>query len=324
MVVIGGSAGAIEALRRVLGALPADPDAALHLALHIPPQSGSALARVLEKSGDLPASFASDGTPIQRGHLVIAPPDHHLLVGEHDVRVVRGPPESGHRPALDPLFRSAALWHGPRVIAVVLSGSLDDGTSGAWAVRQMGGVVVCQDPTDARFAGMPARVIEQVGADHVVASEELAPLLLDLIDSPAGAAPEPPAELAREFAISAAPVPEQPPLGRPSPFACPDCDGVLWWVEEHEPAHLRCRIGHAWAGAALVDRKHGEVERALWSALRSLEERGELAARLTDRARDRGWPRSEERFRAEAAQGEHAAMVLRRLLAEMEGPPEDE
>jgi two-component system, chemotaxis family, protein-glutamate methylesterase/glutaminase len=180
MIVIGASAGGVEALITVVGALPAGLPAAIFLAMHIPAQSPGLLPDILNRCGRLHAVHPVDGQAIQYRHIYVAPPDHHLLVEEGIVRVVRGPKENRHRPAIDPLFRSAVRTYGARVVGVILTGSMDDGTAGLMAIKRRGGKAIVQDPQDALFSSMPQSAIAHVEVDHVVPLSGVGPLLAKL------------------------------------------------------------------------------------------------------------------------------------------------
>lgn len=184
VIVIGASAGGVEVLTQLVGTLPSSLDAAVFVTLHFPAHGTSVLPRLLSRAGPLETVHPADDAPVRPGRIYVAPPDHHMLVFRDRVRLVRGPPENGNRPALDPMFRSAALAHGSRVVGVVLTGNLDDGTSGLMAVKRRGGIAVVQDPTDAMFPSMPASALEHVRVDHVVSIGSLGPLLAWLVGEP--------------------------------------------------------------------------------------------------------------------------------------------
>lgn len=317
--VIGASAGGVEALAQLAQGLPADLPAALFVVLHLPPHGLSVLPQILSRSGPLPAAHAHDGEPIRHGRIYVAPPDYHLLLHHGAVRVVRGPRENGHRPAVDPLFRTAAKVYGARVVGVVLSGALDDGTAGLAAVRQRGGVAVVQDPDDARYDSMPRSALENVGADHCLALADVAPTLVRLSGEvveealpPADPDLKAEADIA-ELDPAALNASEHP--GEPSAFACPDCGGVLWELQDGDLLRFRCRVGHAWTAGTLVGRQSDAVEDALWTALRALEEKAAMARRLAGRARKRDAAgRASAYFERQAAEVLEQAGLLRRTL----------
>src|SRR5436190_7735727 len=183
IVVMGASAGGVETLAELVSGLPEEFPAAIFVVLHLLPTAHSVLPEILDRSGTLPAAAAVDDEDIDRGRIYVAPPDRHLLLGPGRVSLTRGPRENGHRPAVDPLFRSAARAYRQRVIAVVLSGSLDDGTAGLRLVKRMGGTTVAQDPDDALYPSMPASAIANNSVDCVAPLAEMAGLLSRLVDS---------------------------------------------------------------------------------------------------------------------------------------------
>jgi two-component system, chemotaxis family, protein-glutamate methylesterase/glutaminase len=329
IVVVGASAGGVEALVQLAGSLPADLPAAVFVVLHVPSTASSALPDILSRHSPLPASHAKDGEPIEPGHIYVAPPDHHLLLRSDHVHLTRGPRENGHRPAVDPLFRSAAREFAARVIGVVLSGALDDGTAGLAAVKARGGLAVAQDPADTLYPGMPASALEHVQVDHVLPAAALGALLTRLAAEPAMAAPGPvPAEMEMEVEVEGfsleAMEGEHP--GRPSGFSCPDCNGVLWEIQDGGLQRFRCRVGHAWSPESLLTQQSEALEAALWVALRSLEERAALGMRLAETARRRGHTFSASRFQEQADEAQQAARLVRDLLLDrtnfaIMGPP---
>jgi two-component system, chemotaxis family, protein-glutamate methylesterase/glutaminase len=317
IVVVGASAGGVEALVDLTVSLPGDLPAAVFVVLHLPATGTSALPEILRRQGPLPAAHVKDGEPIRPGRIYVAPPDHHVLLRTGHVHLSRGPRENGHRPAIDPLFRSAAHEYAAKVIGVVLSGALDDGTAGLVAVKSRGGVAVVQDPADALYPAMPGSALEHVQVDHVVAAASmgklLARLLADLAEPPPGPAPDGmrvEVEM-EEFSLEAF---EGEHPGRPSGFSCPDCNGVLWQIREGGLERYRCRVGHAWSPEGLLTQQSEALEAALWVALRSLEERAALARRLSEPARRRGHSITATRFEEQAAEAAQAARLVRELL----------
>jgi len=319
VVVIGASAGGIEALRELLGTLPEDLPATVLVVVHMPATANSALPAILDRAAALPVLQAHDGHPLKPGSAVVAVPDRHLLVLDEHVVLSRGPRENGHRPAVDTLFRSAARSAGARVVSIVLSGALDDGTAGTIAVRARGGVAIAQDPADALYPSMPQHAIEVGGADHVVPVAGMAALLGRLLTEEVDESDVPPAgdlmdmetSLAN-FEADALNDDERP--GTPSGFGCPSCHGALFTITEGRMERYRCRVGHAWSPEALAAEQAQALEGALWMALRGLEERAALSLRMGTRAAERGHPHSARAFRERHDEAQQAALVLRGLL----------
>ncbi|GAB2476161.1 chemotaxis protein CheB [Jatrophihabitans fulvus] len=327
VVTIGASAGGVEALRLLMSGLRADFPGTILVVLHIPPYGGSALPAILDRAGPLPARHPVSGERFVPGTVLVAPPDHHLAVADDHVLLTRGPRENGHRPAVDVLFRSAARALGPRLISVVLSGALDDGTAGTAVVAARGGVTTAQDPGDALYPGMPMNAIEHVGVDHVVKIDELADLLHDLCDEevadvepPLSPLPDVEADLALTGG-AATNRPERP--GRPSGFSCPDCDGVLFEIEDGDLVRYRCRVGHAWSAESLFGEQTTQLDTALWMALRGLEEKAALARTLRERALERGDTLTAQRFAQQDEDAVRAATTIRTLLENRLGMREE-
>lgn len=281
VVVIGASAGGVEAVRELLSYLPSDFSAPVFVVLHIPPYSHSYLPEIFDRAGALPAAHAQDGEAVRAGRVYVAPPDHHLLLEAGRVLVKRGPKENRFRPSVDALFRSAAYTYGPRVVGVVLSGTLDDGTSGLWTVGRLGGTTMVQRPQEAGYEDMPLNAIRQVEVDQVQLLAELAASLVQLTKAPETpeAMTEPEEELKRmkvEIQIAAEGnslelgVME---LGTPSPLTCPECHGALLQIKEGSRIRYRCHTGHAYTPAALLDEVTEAVEKTFWQTLRVLEEK---------------------------------------------------
>ncbi len=319
IIVIGASAGGVEALTNLVARLPADLPAAVFIVLHIPAYGASVLPGILSRHGPLPAVHPTGGESVQNGHIYVAPPDHHLLVEKDGtVRLTRGPHENGHRPAVDTLFRSAARAYGPRVVGVVLTGTLDDGTAGLQAIKRRGGLAVVQNPEDALFASMPRCAIEGVTVDHIAPLAEIGPTLARLAHSPVPRVKEAPMPRdledefkAAEFDIKAL---ETRREGKPSAYACPDCHGVLWEVEEDDLLRFRCRVGHAFSPESLLASQSDALEDALWAALRALEESAALAERLSERAGGRGHGLAADRFAQQASDARARAATIRQAL----------
>jgi two-component system chemotaxis response regulator CheB len=318
IVVIGASAGGLAALKQLSTALPADYRGALFVVMHISPEAHSELPSILSRAGALPAVHATDAMPIQHGRIHVAPPDYHLLLERGLVRVVHGPRENRHRPAIDPLFRSAAWSYGPRVVGVVLSGHLDDGTAGLWAIKSCGGITVVQDPTEAHHPEMPMNALMHNHVDHRLTAEGIAALLTQLaLESPSELEwPDPPSTLGRE--VEAAKLQQSLSrgggLGALSPYTCPACRGALWEMEEGDHLRYRCHVGHAYSQASLMVDQSLAVEQSLFAALRATEEKATALRRLAERWPDR-IPDVKRDYEQRAGDLERSADVLRRMLA---------
>lgn len=289
LVVIGASAGGVEALVRLVRELPADLRAGVLVVLHVNPDGSSALPTILERSGRLPARHAEDGESIISGQILVAPPDRHLIVDDGRVRVVRGPRENRHRPSVDVLLRSAALAREGTTTGVVLSGALDDGAAGMRAIHRLGGRTVVQTPSDALIWSMPASVIATIQPDHVMPADEIGRALPRLLEAgpPRPADPDPDFRARIEQEVRMARMDgdafDRDPPGQSSQFGCPDCGGVLWEADDNGVPHFRCRIGHAYTARALLAAEEEDVEDALWAGLRALEEQESLTRRMLDR-----------------------------------------
>ena len=290
IVVVGASAGGVEALAELAAALPPGLPAAVLVVLHMPAYGHSVLPEILSRRGPLPAKHAADGEPILTGRIYVAPPDHHLLVQGGKISLTRGPAENNHRPAIDTLFRSAARAYGPRTVGMVLTGTLDDGTAGLQSIKSRGGLALVQDPNEALFTGMPLSAIENVAVDKIETIAGLAKTVTRLAgENKAGvqaedrqaAQKEIPVtpELEEDVAVAAMDLArlDNRTEGKPSGFSCPDCHGVLWEISEGELTRYRCRVGHAYSPQSLLAAQSANLEDALWTALRALEESAAMA-----------------------------------------------
>lgn len=329
LVVVGASAGGIEALQQIIRGLPADFDAAVLIVLHTSGRSTSLLPQILGRATRLPVSHPEDRTPIQKGHIYVAPPDRHMLIEDSHVRVLHGPRENLHRPAIDPLFRSAAVTAGRRAIGVVLSGLLDDGTSGLMVLRAHGGAAIVQDPQTALFSPMPQHALEQVQDAQMLPVEAISAELVRLVREglPEEIEPRHSAESVEEketrFLEREMPQMENGERpGHPSAFACPDCGGVLWELEENGFLRYRCRVGHAFTARHLSAEQRHAIETALWSALRALEESAALYYRLAEKSVQGSRVATASRFRDRAENSEQNAKVLREFLVHVDAGEE--
>lgn len=315
VVVVGASAGGVEALTQFAGGLPADFPYSILVTLHMPASAPSVLAKIIDRHAPMPASTATDGEPLQAGRIYVAVPDRHLLLYDHKVMLSEGPTENGHRPAINALFRSAALHFGPYAIGAVFSGVLDDGVLGAAAIRSRGGITVAQRPEDAHFATLPHNAIEAGVIDHQVAAAGAGTLLKQLterdieereMERDLSMELENRIAMGRKYSTTF----DSEELGPPSGYTCPDCNGSLMTLSEKS---FRCRVGHAWSAEALLEARDAEVENALWIALRSLQEKARMLRRLAENI---GPGRMSTRYSRLAKEAEEAVGVLSRRLAD--------
>lgn len=317
IVTIGASAGGVETLRRLVGEFPENYKGAIFVVVHVYAEARSELAAILSRAGPLPAVRAVDGMPIKHGQIHVAPPNQHLLLEHGRLSVVHGPLENRHRPAIDPLFRSAAWTYGPRVVGVVLSGSLDDGTAGLWAIKSCGGTTIVQEPSEALYPDMPANAMMHNRIDHRLLVSDIAPLLVQLADTPIAGVPSHRAPEAIkdeiDFAKISAGLPEIVRLGNISPFTCPSCRGALWEIDEGGHLRYRCHTGHAFSQESLLLEQGSAAEESLYVALRAVEEKAGALRRLAQRSLRS--PGIGDDYERRASDLESTAGVLRGLLA---------
>jgi two-component system chemotaxis response regulator CheB len=315
IVVIGASMGGVEALRRLLGGLPSDLPASLFVVLHRPDHDPDLLPEVLGAASSLPVVRALEGEPFAHGYVYIAPSDRHLIIGHDHLHVRRGPRENGARPAIDPLFRSAAANCTTRVIGVVLTGMLNDGTAGLRAIKRCGGLAVVQDPSDAAYPQMPRSAIRHAAVDRVLVLEEipaaLAALALDRRPPPG----EVPADIRAEALIAAQEYRDMEHDNRSgpiSPITCPDCHGTMQEIVDGGLLRYRCHTGHAYTLEALGAVQAEAWERALYEAYRAQQERSMLLRKM---AQEQGEGREATLLQQRAQSYEEGAELLRRLIA---------
>jgi len=302
--VIGGSAGSIEALSTIVRDLPANFSGSIFVVVHVTPESPGMLAQLLSRIGSLQATSPLDAEDIQRGQIYVARPDHHLTIENGKVRGLRGPRENRHRPAIDPLFRTAAREYGPRVVGVILSGLQDDGSAGLYAIKRRGGITIVQDPNDAMWKEMPKQALEYVEPNYLLPARDIGPTILKLVN-----AQEVESAMAKKISSrrksngrnqrienekdAASVAPEQPDEnkdvayseegeGAPSVFACPECHGVLWELKDDKMVRFRCRVGHSYGTESLTKEISMASESALWAAVRALEEKAALGRRVAE------------------------------------------
>jgi two-component system, chemotaxis family, protein-glutamate methylesterase/glutaminase len=317
IVVMGSSAGGIEALTQVLAGLPADVPAALFIVQHTAPDAPGLLDRVLSRGCALPVQNATNRLEIEHGHVYVAPPDHHLMVDRSFMYTTQGPHENRSRPAVDPLFRSAAVTHGPRVIGVILSGTLDDGASGLAAVKRCGGIAVVQDPQDAAYPDMPQNASDAVDVDHSVPLRDMAGLLSRLIAMPPGLSSSPPADLLTEVEIARTGFSEQQtiePISDPASLACPECGGPIWKIRDPRVDRYRCRVGHAYTARAMTEEMSVATERSLWAAIQMMDQQARMLDRFAKDEQEKGRERRGASLSARARDSAEHARRLRDLL----------
>jgi two-component system chemotaxis response regulator CheB len=327
IIVVGTSMGGLEALKKLVGDLPHDLDAAVFIVLHTAPGAPSLLADILQRFTPLPVEQASDGDPIRGGTIVVARPDYHLVLEEHKVRLTRGPKENRSRPAIDALFRSASSSHSASVIGVVLTGALDDGTAGLWSIRDRGGIGVVQLPADAAYPSMPTSAITHAGADHVTPLAEMGSLLGRLSrqsvtweDKPVSKEQQVEVLIAKEHRGLQAGVME---LGPITPYTCPECHGVLVELKEGGVPRFRCHTGHAYSVNNLLSEVTDYVEDAMWNTIRAIEESAMLLNRIATHTAEMRDPQTANLFKKKAEATQAHADIVRKALMEHQTLSED-
>jgi two-component system, chemotaxis family, protein-glutamate methylesterase/glutaminase len=296
VIVIGASAGGVEALQELTAGLPADLKAPVFVVLHIHARSRSFLPEILSVAGRLPASHALDGAAIENGHIYIAPPDRHLIVERQHMHLGTGPKENYQRPCINVTFRSAALAYGDKVIGVILTGQLDDGTAGSWDIKRRGGAIVVQHPEDAAFSSMPLSTLREVEADYTLPLAEIGPLLGRLSSENGGGD-------ARQQEDSGM----QPKV---VDLTCPECRGTIWEVPNGPIVQYRCRVGHSYSPRSMLAEHAATQETALWAAVVALEEGAVLANKLARQLE----PKVRDQLLQEARQRQEQAATIRRLI----------
>jgi two-component system chemotaxis response regulator CheB len=329
IIVVGASAGGVEALQVLVRGLPGDLPAAVFIVLHVAPTGPSDLAEILTRAGPLTATHGVDEEVITPGRIYLAPPDHHLLVEPGHVRVTRGPKENRFRPAVDALFRAAAYTYGPRVVGVILTGALDDGTAGLWAAKDRGGLAVVQDPRDAAHASMPESALRYVAVDHCVPLAKIAPTLSRLASEPAPAEGGYP--VSKKLAIEARIAREDQTvdagilaLGQVSPYTCPECYGVLVQLQDGGLTRFRCHTGHAYSLSTLLADVTQTLENSLWGTLRAMQESVLLLRHLAKQARDQQEGHLSEAAERKAGEVEQSTRLIYDLLRRQETLSEDQ
>ena len=319
LVVIGGSAGSSRALKTVLESLPEDLPAAILVVVH-QPSSGPGVFTLLSSSATpsaLPMQTAVDGAELRNGHVYLAPPNRHLLVVDDHLKLGTGPRENLARPAIDPLFRSAAVSHGPRAIGVILSGWLNDGASGLAAIKRCGGIAVVQAPNDAEAADMPLAALEATPVDLSAPHGDLSAAVRRFVVEAPGPARGVPRDLLLDVDIAAGgPVGHDSirSIADPVAITCPDCGGVLSEVRGGRPLRFRCQVGHGFTGKVLLEHQEGLVDEAMRVALRIIEERATLVAKMAREAKQAGRRSTAEMYEERAVEYREHSEILRNAI----------
>ena len=323
IVVIGASAGGVQALLEILSKLPRDLRVALLVVVHTPSGRASNLPDILSRGGNLPASFVRRDQILEPGHVYVARPDYHMLVTHTGATLNHGPKENGFRPAIDPLFRTTARIYGARAMGVILSGALDDGAYGLKLITDAGGVAVVQDPKEAMVQSMPLSALQYVGDDRVLTTAGIAKLITESAE-----------HYDEGSAVMARPKTESEPVqveltieemnqefGPASALTCPDCGGALWEIVDGQLVRYRCHVGHLYSADGLDSGQGDVVEQALWTAVRVLEEHADLRSRMSRRATIAGLDAVSSGFADSAETAHTQAQAIRDVLIANELPP---
>lgn len=316
IIVIGASAGGIDALCELIKHLPQDLDASIFVVMHVGDRSF--LAEVLNRCGSLPAVRAGHEQAYERGRIYCAPAQHHLSIKNGKTILSRGPRENGHRPAIDVLFRSAARTHRSKVIGVVLSGGRDDGSAGLFAIKARGGVAIVQDPAEALTPNMPQNALDMVEIDFCLPVRQIADLLVQLVDGKATNIMESPNGGTSLEDQATADRPTSEPPGDQIPVTCPECNGPLYEVKDGDLVNFQCFVGHRFSPESLSEQHTEALERALWTAIRKLKERVVLHQNLfEDRKRNKGEDELMKRLEESVTTAENDLKLLREILEQI-------
>jgi two-component system, chemotaxis family, protein-glutamate methylesterase/glutaminase len=321
LIVVGTSAGGLEALQVIVRGLPKDLPAAILIVMHMSPQGPYFLPEILRKASELEVVKAIDGAPIEHGKVYIAPPDQHLLVKGNRIGLSRGPKENRARPAIDPLFRTAAAAHGTRVVGVILTGMLDDGTAGLATVKERGGLSLVQDPLDALYPSMPESALKYVGADFVLPVSQMAALLARLARESAQAPEDTPASRLLEIEcrfveMETMSMKEMDIIGSHAGVSCPECHGPIWKIKDGTLQRYRCHVGHAYSAQTMVAGQVEAQEVHLWQALRLMKERVSLIWELRSRAEHEQRARDAEAYDTKITQLQKNIALIQTMVEE--------
>lgn len=313
-VVIGGSAGSFTALRRLLADLPSDLPAAVLVCQHFSNVGDTHSVDLLSGYSKMPAVLAEDGMAIEAGRIIFARPDFHMMIGDDHLHLRRGAHENNFRPAIDPLFRSAAVYRGPRAIGVILSGLMDDGAAGARALHRTGGQILVQSPESADFPDMPNAALTAVPEAEPVVLETLGAEIAALTNTPCGPGNAVPWDIGIELKIAGlegATMANEERLGELSPYNCPHCNGVLWQIEDGPMTRFRCHTGHAYTLDSLNESQNRALDESLFNALRVHKGRAALIRQMASKARG---AESRRRLEDRAARFEEDTERLQQII----------
>lgn len=319
LIVIGASTGGFEAFKKIIGGLPADFSTPIFIVWHMSPDVRGILPQVLNRVNAIPAAHAGHDEAIKPHRIYIAPPDHHMLIEDGKVLVTRGPKENRFRPAVDPLFRSAAYAYGPNVIGVILSGALDDGTAGLWTIKHYGGTAIVQHPLDAEVQSMPENALRQVKVDHCVGVAELPALLVRLAGEPIpqNTTVMKDEQTKKEIGIAAEERVQEKgvlPFGELSPYTCPECHGVLSRLKNDNIVRYRCHTGHAYSADALMASITERIEDSLYSAIRGMDESILLLNHIGDHYAEANHPKLAAAYFKKAKETEERSALIRKAV----------
>ena len=321
IIVIGTSAGGLKALSAIVSVLPANLDAALFIVQHLAADKPSILPQILEDVSSLAASFPADGETIQIGHIYVAPPDHHLLLNQGSMRVVRGPQENRFRPAIDTLFRSAARSYGSSVVGVVLTGYLDDGTVGLQAIKKRGGVAIVQDPNEAEYPNMAKSALQYVKVDYCLPLAEISDQIIQLSKEPAETEDYP---MTQEIEFESRIYEQQmntqeflehvEAIGTRTTYTCPECNGIIWQIGKEHPLRFRCHTGHSFTADVLLSEQTQHLEDALWSAVRAMEEKVTFLHQMAEQMKNYNLTSAKAKYEDHAANLDKEVALIRGMI----------
>ena len=323
VIVIGASAGGLEVLKRLFSGFREGIDAAVFIVWHIPPDVFGILPQILSRHSNMTIANAVDNEPIVFNRVYVAPPDYHMMIERGRVRLVRGPKENRFRPAIDPLFRSAAYSYGSRVIGIILSGALDDGTAGLWAIKQFGGTSIVQDPQESEVPGMPESALRSVKVDYKLTVREMIEVLQRLVTEPAELNHEPGGQQREKTSteLKIAMMEEQigkQPMGELTPYTCPECHGVLGAIKDGDLIRFRCHTGHAFSADTLLSILSDSIEGSVWSAIRAIEESIFLLNSVGDHYAVKNDPKNAGLYFKKAKEMQSRAKYLRQAIRDNE------